>query len=81
MCILFVYTLLNVVRYYDLSFLSISVMGLQKGDRVGGVSSIEFYFGFLGFIFTLQSPLKQDTLDRTKWKNDIQYHCGDPRLW
>ena len=38
MCILFVYTLLNVVRYYDLSVLSMSVMGFQKSlDRgVGG---------------------------------------------
>ena len=30
MCILFVYTLLKVVSYYDLSVLSMSVMGLQK---------------------------------------------------
>ena len=30
MCILFVYTLLKVVSYYDLSVLSRSVMGLKK---------------------------------------------------
>ena len=30
MCILFVYTLLKVVIYYDLSVLSMSVMGFQK---------------------------------------------------
>ena len=39
MCILSVYTLLKVVGYYDLSFLSMSVMGFQKekfGWGVGG---------------------------------------------
>ena len=30
MCILFVYTLLKVVGYYDLSVLSMSVMGFQN---------------------------------------------------
>ena len=44
MCILFVYTLLKVVSYYDLSVLSMSVMGFPKksldGEWVGGVSSI-----------------------------------------
>ena len=30
MCILFVYTLLKVVTYYDLTVLSMSVMGFQK---------------------------------------------------
>ena len=30
MCILFVYKLLKVVSYYDLSVLSMSVMGLKK---------------------------------------------------
>ena len=43
-------TLLKVVSYYDLSVLSMSVMGFQKnsdGEWVGGVSSIQFYFGFL----------------------------------
>ena len=51
MCILFVYTLLKVVSYYDLSVLSMLVMGFQKkfGWGVGewvGVSSIQVYFGF-----------------------------------
>ena len=38
MCILFVYTLLKVVSYYDLSVLSMSVMCLKKkfGWGVGG---------------------------------------------
>ena len=50
MCILFVYTctlLLKVVSYYDLSVLSMSVMGFKKsldGGWVGGVSSIQVYF-------------------------------------
>ena len=30
MCTLFVYTLLKIVSYYDLSVLSMSVMGFQK---------------------------------------------------
>ena len=38
MCILSVYTLLKVVGYYDLSVLSMSVMGFQKKEvsMVGG---------------------------------------------
>ena len=32
MCILVVYTLLKVVSYYDLSVLSMSVMGFQKKE-------------------------------------------------
>ena len=38
MCILFVYTLLKVVSYYDLIVLSVSVMGFQNnfGWGVGG---------------------------------------------
>ena len=42
--------IVKVVSYYDLSVLSMSVMGFQKKclDRgVGGVSSIQFYSGFL----------------------------------
>ena len=35
MCILFVYTLLKVVSHYDLSVLSMLVMGFQKNlDRI-----------------------------------------------
>ena len=41
MCILFVYTLLKVVTYYDLGVLSMSVMGFQK--NWDGVSSIQFF--------------------------------------
>ena len=44
MCILSVYTLLKVVSYYDLSVLSMSVMGFQKKVWmwVVGVSSVQF---------------------------------------
>ena len=59
MCILSVCTLLNVVGYYDLSVLSMSVMGFQKksldGGWVGEVSSIHFFLDFWNFL-TLQSP-------------------------
>ena len=24
---------------------------------------------------------EEDVLDRTKWKNDIHHHSGDPRWW
>ena len=54
-------TLLKVVSYYDLCVLSMSVMGFQKkvwmgGGWVGGVSSIQVYFGFWEF-FSLKIPL------------------------
>ena len=55
MRILGVYMLLKVVSHYDFSFLSMSVMGLQKkfgcmGGWVGGVNFIQFYFGYLVFV-------------------------------
>ena len=47
-CVFCVYTLLKVVGYYDLSVLSMSVMGFQQkslyGGWVGGVSSIQVFF-------------------------------------
>ena len=47
MCILFVFTLLKVISYYDLSVPSMSMMGFQKmvwigGGWIGVVSSIQF---------------------------------------
>ena len=54
MCILFVYTLLNIVNYYDLSVLSMSVICFPKKvwmGWVGGVSSIQVYFGLLEFFY------------------------------
>ena len=60
MCILFVYTLLKVVSNYDLSVLSMSVMGSQKKVWwVDGVSSIQFYFGMF---LPLRSPLRSRRL-------------------
>ena len=59
-CIHHTCTVLNIVGYYDLSVLSMSVMGFQKksldGGWVGGVRSIQVIFGFLDFFLTLQSP-------------------------
>ena len=52
-CVFCLHALLKVVGYYDLSVLSMSVMGFQKkslyGGWVGGVSSIQFFLGFLEF--------------------------------
>ena len=51
MCILSVYTLLKVVGYYDLSILSMSVMGFQKNKNVDG-----FFLDFWNF-FNFAKPL------------------------
>ena len=61
MCILSVYTLLRAVGYYDLSVLSMSVMGFQKrkkfGWGVGGWGKIyPILFGFFEF-FNFAKPL------------------------
>ena len=50
-CIFCMY-IAKVVGYYDLSVLSMSVMGLKKKfgwGWVGGVSSIQVFFGYLEF--------------------------------
>ena len=50
--ILFVYTLLKVFSYYDLFSVYVSDRFPKKvwiGGWVGGVSSIQFYFGFFNF--------------------------------
>ena len=62
MCILFVYTLLKVVSYYDSSVFSMSMMGFQKkvcGWRVGGWGDPyqQVYFGSFEFFLTLQRPI------------------------
>ena len=61
MCILSVYTLIKVVGYYDLSVLSMSVMGLKKrsldGGWVGGVSSTNFFWDFWN-LFNFAKPLR-----------------------
>ena len=61
MCILYVYTLLKVVGYYDLSVLSMSVMGFQTkfgwgGLVVGGVISIQVHFWFFDFLNLCKAP-------------------------
>ena len=58
-----VYTLLKGIGYYDLSVLSMSVMGFQTNKKVwmgcvGGVSSIQVYFGIWNF-FNFAKPLSQ----------------------
>ena len=74
MCILFVYTLLKVTSYYDLSVLSMSMMGFQKsldgGGWVGGVRSINFFWDFWNFFnFNFAKPLTSNIcnfVDHTK---------------
>ena len=69
MCILSVYTLAKVVAY-DLSVLSMSVMGFQKKSLHGGWWvgwALQFCFGFF---FTLQIPLR--------WPEDIKRHTMKP---
>ena len=54
-----IYTLLKAVSYYDLSVLSMSVMGLKKKDWMGVGGSGELYpnlFWIFGFVYSLQSP-------------------------
>ena len=55
-----IYTLLKVVSYYDLSVLSMSVMGFQKKEVWMGVGGWgELYpslFWIFGICLTLQSP-------------------------
>ena len=57
-CVLCVCILLKVVGYYDVSVLSMSVMGLKKKSLGGGWvgCSIHFFLDFWNFL-TLQSPL------------------------
>ena len=43
MCIMLVYTLLKVVSYYDVSVLSMSVMGFPKKVCIG-LRSISFFW-------------------------------------
>ena len=63
MCILFVYTLLKVVNYCDLSVLSRSVMGLKKNWMgVRGVRSIHVFFWIIGFFFNFAKPLILESL-------------------
>ena len=61
-----IYALYKVVNYYDLGDLSMSVMGFQNkldGRWVGGVSSIQVYFGFFNFAKPLTSPIISSLAD------------------
>ena len=62
---LYIYTLLTVVSYYDLSVLSMSVMGFQKKVRMEGGGGgwvgwalSKFILDFLNF-FNFAKPLRQ----------------------
>ena len=59
MCIMSVCALLKVVGYYDLSTLSMSVMGFHKKNWMeGGWGELyPIFFGIFGICLTLQSPL------------------------
>ena len=54
MCIMSVYTLLKVVGYYDLSVLSMSVMGFHT--QIDGSELYPIFLGFLEF-FNFAKPL------------------------
>ena len=52
-----IYTLIKVVSYYDLSVLSMSVMGFQKKVWMGGGCGLsKFFLDFLNF-FNFTKPL------------------------
>ena len=53
MCIFFVYALLKVVSHYDLSVLSMSVMGFQKSLYIGVGGWVEVYPDFIWVKFFL----------------------------
>ena len=58
MCILFVYTLLKVVSYYDLSVLSMSVLGFQK-KKFGWGGWGELYPSLFWSFVNFTKPLRQ----------------------
>ena len=61
-CVYNYYTLLKIVGYYDLSVLSMSVIGFQKkefrwgGWALGGVSSVQFFFDFFKLCKAPKTP-------------------------
>ena len=65
MCIQSVYILLKVVVYYDLSVLSMSVMGFEKKigwGWVGWVRCIQFFFVDFWNLFNFAKPLNASTV-------------------
>ena len=69
MCILSVYTFVKVVSYYDLSVLSMSVMGFQKKKLgwVGGVNSIQFFLILFNFAKPLNTVSPFETISTSSW--------------
>ena len=67
-----IYTLLKVVGYYDLSVLSMSVMGFQKKVwmGVGGWGELypSFCCGFMEF-FNFAKPLSSLHMVHAAWRN------------
>ena len=75
--VLCLYTFLKVVSYYDLSVLSMSVMGFPKksldGGWVGGVSSIQVFFRIFGGIFSFPKPLRAVLCQVTKFSSHYEF--------
>ena len=44
----------------------------EEDRKPGGKTRVKEIYGKCGL-------KEDDVLDRTKWKNDIHYHYGDPR--
>ena len=65
MCILSVFTLLKVVGYYDLSVLSMSVIGFKKKYLDGGW--VQFFWDFLNF-FNFAKPLRP----KRRWLDNVR---------
>ena len=73
MCILFVYTLLKLVSHYDLSVLSMSVMGkLRTKVWIGGGWFGLALSSFFGICLTMQSPLS-DSLCSFRGENILLF--------
>ena len=70
-CVFCLYTLLKVVGYYDLSVLSMSVMGFQKKfgwGWVDGVSSIQLLLlDVWPFFLLCKAPQRGHTFHKTEW--------------
>ena len=65
MCILSLCALLKVVGYYDLSVLSMSVMGFQK-QKVWNCAFYPFFWIF-GILFNFAKPLSGVHQHNIKW--------------
>ena len=70
MCILFVYTLLKAVSYYDLSVLSMSVKGFQKKVWIGGWVG-ELYPVIFSTFFNFAKPLSDHVLSIESYGEEV----------